>query len=185
MTLRQTPGTLVLGLVAAITAHAVLFGGEHAMGGAYSGVFLQFAVAATAGLSVCLGVVLCSSARFAADGSILAARLAPALPGFPTLALATAGWFALGEHIEPAHAGVAAIAALSVLLLAAWVVLKIAGAVLRLLASVVFKVARLLTSCAAPVKVSLRVTRTLPPAQRDREWWCARFLRPPPVFANA
>ena len=78
VTLRKLPVTLVFGLVAALAAHAGLFGGEHAMGGGFSGALLEGALSALAGLGAFAGLLLFGT-RNAADGTVLVARLSSAV----------------------------------------------------------------------------------------------------------
>jgi hypothetical protein len=171
-------------LVAALAAHAVLFGGEHAMGGGSNGAFVEGALSALAGLGTFAGLLLFGT-RNAADGTILVARLSSALPGTASLAISAAGWFALGEHLEPAHAGFSAIAVAVVLLTVSVVVTLLAKAALRLLAAVVFAISRALQLChpepGRVLRASMR-SATLAPSWRIVE---GRGPRPPPVNANA
>jgi hypothetical protein len=183
VTLRQFPAAVVLGLVAALVAHAALFGGEHAMGGAYNAPLLEFGAAAAAALAAALGTMLWSASRYAADGSVLARRAAGSFPGFGSLAIAATAWFAFGECVEPAHAGVPLVATAAALLAACWAVLRFARAVVAVVARVVFRLA-FAPPHPEPVEGRLHLLVELRQAQRDR-LWARRFTRPPPVQANA
>ncbi|MBV8147774.1 MAG: hypothetical protein JO092_01640 [Candidatus Eremiobacteraeota bacterium] len=182
MTLRQTPGALVLGLVAALVGHAALFGGEHAIGGAYHSLLLQVAAAAGFGFGGALGALLWSGARFAADGSVLATRIAAHLPGLPGVAVSTALWFSLGERLEPHHAGTPLAFALVALLGAAALILGIARALVRWIAHIAFAISRAKT-CGAVVRARADTNGPVFRAQRDATG--RRFARPPPIVANA
>lgn len=183
MNLRQLPGATVLGLVAALVAHAALFGGEHTWAGAYHSAFLQFTLAATAGLVAAAGALLWSGAQYTADGTVLAARLRPMLPGWGATAACAAGWYVLGERLETAHAAVPLVAIVGILLLAAWAALHFASAALRLLAGIVFAITTAL-QCRARLPFDFarfdRYARN-DEACDDNAAWSRRFSRPPPV----
>ncbi|MGA8535756.1 MAG: hypothetical protein WB615_16740, partial [Candidatus Tumulicola sp.] len=103
MTVRGIPGALALGLLASLLAHAALYGGHHAMGGAYHDALSELAGAGGAGFAVLLAALAWTGSRVAADGSILAARLGSRLPAIGPVAAAAGLWFALAERIEPRH----------------------------------------------------------------------------------
>jgi hypothetical protein len=179
---RQVPGALVLGLVAALLGHAALFHGDHAIGGAYHSLLLQTAAAAGFGFAGALGALLWSGARFAADGSVLATRIATRLPGLPLTSLSSLLWFSLGERIEPHHAATPLAFTLIALLCAATLVVSVSRALVRWIAQIVFAAAR------APMAAALRQTRrdTSDPAPfRRHDATGRRFARPPPIVANA
>ena len=186
MTLRQLPGAIVLGLVCALAAHAALFGGEHAWGGAYHDALLQFTLAAVAGLIGAVGALLWSGARCAADGTVLAVRMRALLPGWAVVAASGAAWFTLGERLEPAHAGVPLAAVIVSLAAAAWLVHRFAAQALRALAGFVFAIAVALDALPHPKPVERPRHGGLAPARAQRDTvWRARLLRAPPVTANA
>ncbi|HEY1974947.1 MAG TPA: hypothetical protein VGG89_00190 [Candidatus Baltobacteraceae bacterium] len=180
MTLRRLPGAIVLGLVAALVTHAVLFGGEHAWGGAYHSALLQFTLAAVTGLTAAAGALLWTGAACAADGTVLAARMRSLLPGWFSVAVCGTGWYVLGECLETAHAGVPLLAVLAIVALSAWLVLRFAAIALRALAEIVLLVVRLL-DVQRQRRVAFELTRRIAPryAQDDKAW--RRFTRPPPV----
>jgi len=182
VTLRRVPAALALGLVAALAAHAALFDGGHAMGGAYAGILVDLAALGGAGLAAT--VVLLAGARTAADGTVLAARIRELLPGWGEITTSGALWYALGERLEVAHAGVPFFAVVVILALAAWLVLRVASAALRALADIVFAIVRLVGCQAEPIEAPLKVSSALARAHRDTVWR-ARLLRAPPVIANA
>ena len=185
VTLRQLPGAIVLGLVAALVTHAVLFGGEHAWGGAYHSAFLEFTLAAVTGLTAAAGALLWSGARCAADGTVLAARMRAMLPGWGAIAAAGTAWYLLGERLEAAHAGVPLLAVVLILALAAWIVLRVAATAVRALAGIVFAIVRLLV-VHRRIRLPFDVAwREAPRYAHDDKYWARRFTRPPPVTANA
>jgi hypothetical protein len=187
VTLRQLPGAAVLGLVAALVTHVLLFGREHAWGGSYHDALLDLTLAATAALASATGALLWSGARCAADGTVLAARIRELLPGWGVVAAFGAAWFAFGERIEPAHDGVPVLAIVVVLAVTAWLIVRFATAALRLLADFVFAIAIAIAALCHPEPLDgmgLRTPAAPRQAQRDTVW-CRRFSRPPPVAANA
>jgi hypothetical protein len=125
--------------------------------------------------------LLFSGARFAADGTVLAARVRDLLPGWGGVAVSGAGWFALGERLEAGHAVVPLVAIVFVLALAAWLIVRVAAAALRLLAGIVFAIARLVSCQVEPAEAPLKLPAALRQAPRDTAW-CRRFSRPPPVL---
>lgn len=183
MTLRQLPGAIVLGLVAALTAHAVLFGGEHAWGGAYHSALVQFTLAATTSIITAAGALLWSGARGAADGTVLAARLRELLPGWGAVLTSGAACYVLGERLEAAHASVPLLAIVVVLALAAWLVLRFTSVALRALAGIVFAIVRGVMRREQSIAWRPSTTPLRGFAQDDKPW--RRFTRPPPVTANA
>jgi len=176
--LRKFPGALALGLLASLTAHTALYGGGHAMGGSYHALLVQAALAGAIGLLILLFGLAWGAGRFAAEGSVLAARLSDRLPNFgPALAAATF-WFAVAETIEPQHAGAPALAAILCLTLATWFVGALARAIAAALASLVIAVSRMLFAPRTPSWT--RLSQPEPLAHRAP---CARrrFARPPPI----
>jgi len=180
VTLRQLPGATVLGLVVALASHAVLFGGEHAWGGAYHGALLELTLATVAGLTAGTAALLFSGARCAADGTVLAARMRDLLPAWSSVAVSGALWFTLGERLEAGHSAVPLLAIVLILVLAAWLLVRFAAAALRVLARIVFAIARLVQCQDEPVESPLKLPAALRQAQRDTAW-CRRFSRPPPI----
>lgn len=179
MTLREFPGALALGLLAALLAHAALYGGEHAMGGTYHSLLLQAALAGGVGLLAVFGSLAWTGAAHAADGSVLAARMSRRLPGFASVAASATTWYALAERIEPHHAAsVSLTAAILCLAAASWLILRLASAILRMIAGIVIVAAsRSLWAARTPRWVRRAPAAPLvhrPPLLRRR------FARPPP-----
>lgn len=181
MTLREIPGALALGLLASLLAHTALYGGEHAMGGAYHELLVEIAGAGSFGFVALLAALAWTGSRAASDGSILAARLNSRLPGLGPLAASAATWFALGEHVEPSHSGTGLLFVGVFLIAAAWLLRTLARGVVRLLAGAVIAISRSPFTARGPVWV--RSARRAPIARRSPSLR-RRFARPPPI-ANA
>jgi hypothetical protein len=179
VTLRKVPGALALGLLASLAAHALLYGGEHAMGGAYHALLVQAALAGGVSLLAFFGALAWSESR-AADGSVLAARLRERLPGLTSILPAAALWYAAAEAIEPHHADASPIASLLSLAVAAWLVLRLASWIVDALAGAVIAVLRASFSPRTPTwKRRPRSRPILRRALRARRL----FARPPPIAA--
>ena len=179
MTLRKVPGALALGLLASIGAHAVIFGDEHVMGGAFHGLLVQIALVAGGGLLAFFSALAWGQAS-AADGSIVAARLRERLPGVVPVLFCAALWYAGAESLEPRHEAASPAAMLLVLAALSWLVLRLAGLVAGILAGAIFAAARARFAARAPVWA--RRARPQVASQRTR---LARrlFARPPPIAA--
>ncbi len=181
MILRKVPGALALGLLASLAAHAVLYGGEHTMGGGYHALFLQAAITGVLGLLVGFGALAWSGAGGTADGSILAARLSSRLPGGAAILASASLWFVVGEGVEPHHAGAAPWLMVLCLTAASWIVRLLARTLAAYLARAVFAVARLAFSPRTP-----NWTRRprLQPIRHRVQCVRRRFARPPPIAAT-
>jgi hypothetical protein len=177
MTLRQLPGTVLLGLLAALLAHTADYGGSHEAGGLYHTAFVLVALAG-AGSFALLATVLGALAGRQGDGSLLAARLRPMIPRTPALLLGATGWFATMEALEPRHTA-AALAVVAISLLLASVVLRIFTRwLVRAIAQVAFIV------FAAPHHARVFFAErcfALRPSVRTASFVYRRFARPPPV----
>jgi hypothetical protein len=180
--LRRLPGALVLGLVAALLGHAALFHGEHAVGGAYHAVLVQIAIAAGLGLLGALAALLWSGARCAADGSVLAARIATGLPGLPLLGASTAFWFSLAERLEPHHAATPIALTALALACAAAIISGAARALVRWIAQIAVAFVRRATH---PDLAAGRLCRDAVPQYTGNDATGRRFARAPPIVANA
>jgi hypothetical protein len=176
--LREFPGALALGLLASLAAHTALFGHEHEMGGAYHAQIVTVALAALGGLLVAFCALAWTGARHAADGSVLASRLTRRLPGFAPVLVATAMCFALGERLEPDHAGAALLPTLTVLIAGAALILALARGAIKTLAGAVVAVAGAAYAARSPLwlhpTAPVFVAVAAPSLRR-------RYARPPPV----
>jgi uncharacterized membrane-anchored protein len=182
VSLKQLPGALALGLVAALAGHAALFHGDHAIGGAYHLLLLQGAAVAGFSFAGALGALLWSGARFAADGSVLASRIAARLPGLAMTVLSSALWFSLGEQIEPHHAATPLGLTIIALVCAAALVVGVARAAVRWIAHVAFSIAR---ASGRPELAEGRLRLRPTPRFTQNDGTGRRFARPPPIVANA
>ena len=183
MTLRKVPGTLALGLLASLAAHAVLFGETHVMAGAYAGLLVQAASAGCFGLVLCFTALAWSGSRLSAEGSVLAARLRERLPGAPVLCACALLWYAWAEAVEPRHAGVPPAVVTIALAVAAWLTLRLARAVLGVLAAAAIEIQRITFTPRTP---SWKRRLRLRPRHRHSLSARRRFARPPPIaFARA
>jgi len=162
MMMRTFSVSVLLGLPAAILAHAGIFHGTHAAGGAAHGILVTLSI-------------ICAALAAAAALSPRFFRL-PAPPVAGTVASAAA-WFAFIELRESPHS-VALLPCLAAICLAAWIVLSAwhgfarvaAGAVRQFFARLRPPVQRYATLCRAAV----HAFGSLSPTYR-------LFSRPPPV----
>ncbi|MFZ0032070.1 MAG: hypothetical protein WAK84_09370 [Candidatus Cybelea sp.] len=177
MTLRKVPGVLALGLLASLGAHAVVYRGEHAMGGPYHFLVVQGAVAFSVTLLAFFGA-LAWSGRRAADGSVLAVRLRDQLPSWFWILPAAAVWYGVAETIEPHHAPASSVVVVASLAAAACVVLRLARGIVRALARAIIAVSSDSFSPRTPHWLRHRGLRLTP---RRLLWARRRFARPPPI----
>lgn len=178
VTLRKVPGALILGLLASLMAHVGLYGGAHAMGGQYDGLLLQGAFAGLLGLIAFFGALAWGNAGRTTDGTVLAARLRERLPNATGLLLAAGVWYAIGESIEPGHAGAPLAGALAALIGATYVVAWLGRAITRAIARAVLAIVQTAFSPRAP---SWRRRSQTTPAPRRPLLTRRRFARPPPI----
>ena len=177
MTLRKLPGAAGLGLLAFLAAHAATFGGEHSVGGAYHGAILAAAIAAGAGFALAAVAVACAGRGKCADGSVFASRLSALLPSIRATVAASAGWFALVEGGEGAHAVASLPLVIAALLVACWAVHWCARALLHFVGTIALVVAKLRFAPRTHVWIirAHETVRALSEPARTR-----RFARPPP-----
>lgn len=169
------------GLLGAVGAHAVVFGGGHRLGGALHGHLIDLLFAA-AGFSALIVVTkaLCGD-RHCADGSAIATSLRSVLPSIPATVLTAGAWFGAIESCERAHAMPMLAIALAIIAVCA---VLIGGARLAVRA---LRAARLLfvglISTQNPP--TARPRRRAPQRLRARSVALRRhlFSRPPPVTA--
>lgn len=178
VTLRKVPAALALGLLASLVAHAGLYRGDHAMGGAYHALLLDAAGAAAVGLALVLAAFARMGSRLIADGSVVAARLQGRLPSLGAVVASATLWYATAESIEPRHGAASPAAALIALAVAAWLVLRIARWFAAALARVAIAIARVQFSPRAPAWQRRPQSR---PVARRQLLARRRFARPPPI----
>jgi hypothetical protein len=180
VTLRKVPATLILGLLASLAGHTALFGQGHAMGGGYHAVLVQVALAGALCLLAAFGALAWSGSAGTADGSVVAARLRIRLPGAASLFAATLLWYGAAEALEPHHAPASSVTALLALAGIAWLVLRLANAIVAIVAGAAIAVRR--TPFAPRATPWYRRPRTHLVARRA-PFARRRFARPPPAFA--
>jgi hypothetical protein len=180
VTVREIPGALALGLFASLIAHTALFGGGHAMGGAYHDLLVQLASASCLGFALVLGALAWSGSRETADGSVLAARLAGRVPGIAPLVTAAGLWFALGERLEARHADPGLLVSLAVVAATAGAILALVRLGVRRLAGAVIAISR--SPFAERASIRVRLLQPAPIARRS-PLLRRRFARPPPIAA--
>lgn len=184
VTLRKVPGSLTLGLLASLAAHAALYGRGHAMGGDYHALLVQGALGGAISLLAFFGALVWSGSKHAADGSVVAARLQTRLPG-PAAVFGTAlVWFGAAEAIEPHHSPASPLVVTLVLVFAAWLLARLGRAFVALIAGAVICVRRIQFS---PRTLSWQRRSARRPLTRRSPITRRRFARPPPVavFARA
>jgi hypothetical protein len=151
----------LLGLPAALTAHALLFGNQHAAGGSLHGPALAAAIVAAV--------------------FVIAVRFRERSGRFEVLAVSTAGWFALLELSEHPH-GVAVVPAVIALLAAAILVratVHFAASSLRAIA-VALSGVQVLRADSRP---SITLRREGPAHLQITAHRYALFSRPPPLLS--
>jgi hypothetical protein len=141
--LRQFPAVALLGLLASLAAHAASYGGSHEAGGAYHTALQLLAVAGVGAFVVSLAALAWLGVRRRADGSVLAASLRPLVPPVAALAISASAWFAVIESLEPSHAWHASFVLVALFLVAASVLINLAGrALVRAIAAFAVAIAR-------------------------------------------
>jgi hypothetical protein len=180
VTLRKVPGALALGLLASLAAHAALYGGDHAMGGAYHALLLEAALAGAVGLLVFFGGMAWAESGLTANGSVLAVRLRERLPTLWATTASAAGCYGLSEGLEPHHTSASSVATAIALIAGAWLVRSVVRAVVDVFASAA--VATLQVSFAPRTPSWNRRERVRPIPRRTPLIW-RRFARPPPIVS--
>jgi hypothetical protein len=178
VTLRKVPGGITLGLLASLAAHGVLYGSGHAMGGSYHGLLIQVALAGLVGLLAFFGALAWGDAGGTSDGTVLASRLRDRVPNVAGVFVSAGVWFALGESIEPGHAGAPVAASLAALIGAAYAVVWLARAITRAIARAVLVVTR---TAFAPRTPAWQRRFHQPVVLRRTLLSRRRFARPPPI----
>jgi hypothetical protein len=166
-----------LGIPASLVAHALAFGYEHQVGGDLHRPIVSIAIAMVAAFAVLFSWgAWCG--RSAATGTILASRLAAAMPGLVSICTTASIALALCESVEPAHAAANPLLLAVALVAASWLSRSLACAALRGIAEVVLRIAR---TPYAPRRPQYR-TRFVPlPVIRNEQRAVRRFARPPPM----
>jgi|HubBroStandDraft_1064217.scaffolds.fasta_scaffold255407_2 hypothetical protein len=176
--LRQFPAVALLGLLASLAAHAASYGGSHEAGGAYHTALQLLAVAGVGAFVVSLAALAWLGVRRRADGSVLAASLRPLVPPVAALAISASAWFAGIESLEPSHAWHASFVLVALFLVAASVLINLAGrALVRAIAAIALAIAQ--TPFARRPVCYRRRFASCSSARRTLVVY-RRFARPPP-----
>lgn len=173
-------GAFALGLPAAVLAHALAFGGGHAIGGNLHALVLDLVAVCCAAAGGALFAVSCLSAGATPQGTLAAMRLRASLPSAPWLFAGACVWFAAIEFGE-AHHSIALVQTAISLAAASWLIRSVFRAIARVLACVVWAAASVARSQTAPW-----VAFFFAPAAPRRPALTHRFRlfsRPPPAFA--
>lgn len=164
----------LLGLPTALFAHALVFGSEHAAGGA-----LSTAIMAGSVFGVLLAVAIHS--RRLMQGSVLATRVREQLPCFAALAVSGSVWFTAIELCERVHN--VPLAAIALAIAAACILLRLA---VSAIASSIAQFAIVLTNgehAAADLTKRTSVTSNAPSTLRSFAHTRRLFSRPPPALS--
>lgn len=164
---RAAAGTL-LGLPAALLAHALTFGHDHAAGGRLHALFLE--LAGGFGFLATLAIAINASRRM---------RHAPA--NLLWIAAPATAWFSVIELGEARH-GIPRALSLLAILAASWLVRAIVRAFAHTLVAVV---ASLWSRVRAAQARAHRAPRTMRPPALRPAYRFRIFSRPPPRFLNA
>lgn len=126
----RVAGALLLGLPAAVLAHATVFGGGHTTAGAYHAWLLDAVCLSVGFLGLAFTLHAAFSASSVRNGSIVAARLYRFLPSLLPVAISAVGWYELIERLESRSLGVS-ILTLAVIAASAFAMHLAARAALR------------------------------------------------------
>ena len=155
----------LLGLPAALFAHALLFGNEHTLAGSLHGPALE--------AGMLFGFL---AALLAAIGAVRNRRACS--PGFADIASGAAIWFSLIELCERSHE-IPVLLAAAAILFASWVV----RAVLLAFRRTIVAIAAILHEALSPHGVGIVTARSAQPIAQSFAIRFRLFSRPPPVFA--
>jgi hypothetical protein len=176
--LRQFPGVALLGLLVALLAHTMSYGGDHVAGGAYHTTLELLALAGVGGLVVLVCAFAWLGARHLADGSVLVGRLRPLVPPLWAMAGSGAAWFFTIESLEPEHPWHAPLLLIALSLVAAAALVTLAARVLmHAIAEIVFAIAAR-SFARRPVHYRRRFAHRS--SARRAAFVYRRFARPPP-----
>lgn len=164
-----------LGLPSALLAHALVFGNDHAAGGA-----VQSAALALAALVLVLACAL--HAVRLAQGSIVARRLSESIPHAITLAVTTGAWFAALELCEAPHA-IPPLAVATAIAIACFAMLAVVRGAARGIASIVLAVSSLLREFTMPALPAVDLGFAPAPAALAYARTHRLYSRPPPALS--
>lgn len=164
-----------LGLPSALLAHALVFGNDHAAGGAF-----QLGVLGLAALAFVVAAAL-YGARLA-QGSVVARRLVDGLPHVAALAAASGVWFALLELCEAPHA-IPPLAVIAAIFIGCIIVRAAMRGAARCIASIVLAVSSALRAFTMPALPSVDLGFTPAHAGLALARTHRLFSRPPPALS--
>jgi hypothetical protein len=181
VTLRTIRVGLGLGLPAALIAHGALFGGQHAVGGAYHGVLVQATSTVALAFVALLWTCAWALSRNFSDGRVLAGRLRERLPSVGSVVASAAVWYLGIEALEPHHLSAPALAVFLGLAIASCFVLGLARAMADAFAHLAVTLAR--GSFSPRVPAWRRIPRE-PAVARRAHLARRRYARPPPIAST-
>lgn len=173
--MRTALAAAALGLPSALLAHALVFGNDHAAGGA-----LQSAALALAALVLVAACAL--HAIRLSQGSVVARRLTERIPHAITLAVTTGGWFALLERCETPHA-IPPLAVAAAIAIACFAVLAIVRSAARCIASIALAFTSALRPFAMPAVPVIDLGFAPAPALLALARTHRLYSRPPPALS--
>ncbi|HET7813391.1 MAG TPA: hypothetical protein VFL13_03375 [Candidatus Baltobacteraceae bacterium] len=167
---------VLLGLPAALVAHALVFGGDHAVAGA-----LQSGLCGAGALAFAFAALVHTGKRLQ-QGSVAAARLRLLLPNLALLLGSSGAWFALFEFCESPHAH-APVAIAAALALACVAIRSIVFVLTRALASVGFALLQAVSLAPSFTATPLRRMQRAPMPLFALAYSERLFSRPPPALS--
>jgi hypothetical protein len=172
---RAFAAATLLGLPVALLAHALVFGGRHAAGGALNSLAVDFAAFA-------LLLIIALHSRELVQGSVLAARLRAQRPRFAALMVSGSAWFAILELSERSHSvHLTAIAA--ALIIACLAIRAAVNGVTRSVAAVAIVLSSHGAHVPAVAESHIRLRYDVPHALRSFAHTRRLFSRPPPALS--
>ena len=136
------PAVALLGLLAALLAHAGSYGDDHVAGGAYHRLFELLGIGGAGGFALAVVAIASLGARRHVDGSVLAAAMRPLTPTFLPLMASATSWFIAIESVEPEHHFHAALVLVAICLAAAsLLIVALTQWFLQAVAAIVFAIA--------------------------------------------
>jgi hypothetical protein len=178
--IRRFSGTVVIGLFAAMAAHAAVYGNGHVLGGAYAGA-VQILSAIGAAFVVGLWFAVGWASKGISNGSIVKTRLGELLPSWPSITAAAVVWFSVVESLEhDGHADAPASVLIAAIVVFSFLARALGRAFLQVLSDAVFGDRGLAPKSRMP---GWTMTAAVPVAPRA-SFGRARVARPPPNSPN-
>lgn len=167
---------VLLGLPAALVAHALVFGGDHAIAGA-----LQSGLCGAGALAFVFAALVHTS-KGVQQGTIAAARIKLLVPNLALLLGSSGAWFAVFETCEAPHAHAPLIIALA-LVVACIAVRWTVNLLSRAIASVRFAILHAISRAPFQPAASLRRVLVAPMPLFALAYSERLFSRPPPALS--